>query len=424
MHKTDDFSIDQVSKVEGHAALDIKVRNKKVQYVRFKVEENKRFYTKAIRGKEATNLHQMTSRICGTCSIAHMTCCVHAVEDALNIQPTEQTRLLRQLSVNSLMIRDHALHLYFFCLPDLFRVDSILELAEKKKDLVHQALHVKDAGNNMGKIIAGRAVHPLFYTLGGFIKAPTNDDVKKVIKELKSVRSYALSLLDIFLKCDFDLSRDSVFLSLMSDDFNFLDGYIESSKGLCIPKYSYSDYLDREVLPYSQALGYKFEDDVFMLGAIARVNLNKDSLHRNTRRDCSLALKEFPSENIFDNNLAQALEIIHCIDSSIDILEASEFRKEAPVEPKQDSGQGVGVMEAPRGTLFYRLDIDKGIVKSGDIITPTQQNQIKIERDVAYLLPSILNKSREEIQWEIEKIVRAYDPCLSCASHFLKLNWI
>ena len=425
MHQTDDFSFDQVTKVEGHASLDIQVRNGKVKNVQFRIDENKRFYTQALRGKNALNLHQMTSRICGTCSIAHMTCCVEAVEKALGVVPSEQTKLLRSLSMHSLMIRDHALHLYFFCLPDIFGVDSILELAGKEPDLVHEALHVKEAGNLLSKTVAGRAVHPLYYRIGGFLKVPKREEIKKALKELRHSREYALRMIDVFLKCDFELNRDTTFIGLVSKNYNYTDGHIESSKGLCVPKQSYWNYLNRMVIPYSQATGFMFKGEEYMVSALSRMNLNKENLHKKTRKDARKALSVFPSKNIFHNNLAQAIEIVHSIDTAIDVLETRDFKQEKQSNVKPRAGEGIGVIEAPRGTLYYMVSVnDKGNVVWGNIITPTQQNQIKIERDIANYLPEILNLSRKEIRHEIEKVVRAYDPCLSCASHFLRLNWV
>jgi coenzyme F420-reducing hydrogenase alpha subunit len=435
MHKDEDvFSMEEnegehihlenITKMEGHGSLDIKIVNKKVKYVKLKITESKRFYTQAIRNKPAISLPLMTSRICGTCSIAHLSCCSEAVERAVGYVPTEQTLLLRKLSLYGMMIRDHALHLYLFCLPDLFGKDSILDFDDSQNEMIKKAFAIKGVGNNLSKAIAGRAVHATFAEVGKFSHIPDKDNVKKIIDELKSVRAYALDMIDPFYECTFNLERNINFVSLLTDDYSFLSGNVVDTKGESIPEEKYWDYLERVIIPYSEATGYKFEGDEYMVGALARLNLNRENLHRDTKKDSSKFLKAFPSKNIFHNNLAQAIEILHCIDHSIELLEANEFKEEhnEPVHVKE--GNGVGLLEAPRGTLYYMLSIGKtGKVNDGRIIVPTQQNQIGMEKSVGQIVEQNIDKDKKAIEFEIEKLIRAYDPCMSCASHFLKINW-
>jgi coenzyme F420-reducing hydrogenase alpha subunit len=373
--------------------------------------------------------HDCREGICGTCSIAHTNCCVEAVERSMGVRPSPQTDILRNLTMYSLMIRDHALHLYFFVAPDIFGADSILELAEKEKEFVHQALHIKEAGNMMSKVIAGRAVHPIYYRIGGFIKVPSPDEVKAILAELKGIRDSVISHIELFRNCDFVFRRKTNYVAMVSNDYNFLDdyqqGHIDSTTGVSIPDTDYWNHLNRVVIPYSQATGFSFEGEDYMVGALARMNLNRQNLHRDTKRDASSAIGMFPSDNIYHNNLAQAIEMLHSIDRSIELLETTKFTPEplTPITPK--AGDGVGVIEAPRGTLYYLLSIkNDGTAHWGNIVIPTAQNQIRIEKDIALLLPLIMDKPKEAIQLEIEKLVRAYDPCMSCASHFLRINWV
>jgi coenzyme F420-reducing hydrogenase alpha subunit len=422
--KTRHIHVKSISKIEGHGSLDIAIDGSKVKYVKLKITESKRFYTQAIRGKFAISLPLMTSRICGTCSIAHLTCCAEAVEDALEYTPTDQTLLLRKLSLYGMMIRDHALHLFLFCLPDLFGKDSVLDFEPPEDEMIKKAFAIKSAGNNLSKVIAGRAIHATFAEVGKFSHIPDQNSVKEVLKELKSVRDYAIEFIDIFYNCQFKLERDIAFVSLLTDDYSFLGGTVIDSNGEEISRTNYWDYLQKVIIPYSQATGYSFEGKEFMVGALARMNLNKKSLHTQTKKDVQKYASAFPSKNIFHNNLAQAIEILHCIDHSIELLESNEFKEETnePVVIKE--GDGVGMLGAPRGTLFYALSIDKaGMVKYGNIIVPTQQNQIAMEKSVVQLVEENIDQSRAKIEYEIEKLIRAYDPCMSCASHFLRINW-
>jgi coenzyme F420-reducing hydrogenase alpha subunit len=190
-----------------------------------------------------------------------------------------------------------------------------------------------------------------------------------------------------------------------------------------IPKESYWDFLNRVVIPYSQATGYNFSGEEYMVGALARMNLNRQSLNSRTKTDAARFMDVFPSKNIFHNNLAQSIEILHSIDSSIDLLEASEFKEEPKPTIPIRAGEGVGMLEAPRGTLYYMLSVDKaGKIQYGNIIVPTQQNQICMEKSVLELVEENINGGKKNIELEIEKLIRAYDPCMSCASHFLRIN--
>ncbi|MFH1294937.1 MAG: nickel-dependent hydrogenase large subunit [Candidatus Aenigmatarchaeota archaeon] len=426
MHKDMDITLDGLSKIEGHAELDIKVRGGKVVSARLGISENKRFFTQAIRGQDYRALPQKVSRICGTCSIAHQMACLEAIENALGIVPTTQTMTLRNLAMYGLMIRDHALHLYLFCLPDIYGKDSVLEFDGPLHELVHDAFDVKAVGNALSTLVAGRAVHPPLPQVGGFTRFPEESSVKEVIRQLKSIRPKALKLIDIFQKSDFKFEHDVKFVGLVNKDYNFLEGEIQSSDGLCIPESMFWEHLNRVVIPYSQATAFHFQGANYVVGALSRVNLNKDSLHPDTKKDAATALAAFPSKNLYHNNLAQAIELLHSVDRSIDILSNTDFKAEPLVQPASRNNQvtGVGVIEAPRGTLYYMLDMNKqGKVIYGNLVIPTAQNQMTMEKDIRKLVPTILHLPREGIEHEIEKLIRAYDPCMSCASHFLKVKW-
>ncbi|OGH77934.1 MAG: hypothetical protein A2469_03150 [Candidatus Magasanikbacteria bacterium RIFOXYC2_FULL_40_16] len=425
MHTHDlDISIDKISKIEGHADLDIKIRDGEVKEVNLRVMENQRFYTQAVQGKSIMAVPQLVSRICGTCSIAHLTGCIEAAEKAIGVTPSAQTILLRKLTMYSLMIRDHALHLYFFVLPDLFGIDSVLDLPEDKKEILHEALHVKEAGNNLSKLIAGRAVHAPFEQIGGFVNLPDPEETKKVVAELKSVRQYVMNLAEMFLSCNWDFKRQTNFVALATPDFSFLEGEILTSSGKRIQEKDFWEHLQSVVIPYSKASGFEFEGKEYMVGALARINLNKDNLHKNTKRDMARFLELFPSDNVCHNNLAQAIEIVHSIDHSIEILENTEFKKEEIAKPSRMSGEAVGVIEAPRGTLYYWLKVKDGNVEYANLVIPTAQNLVNMREDIKLMVSKLIDQGEETIRKEAEKLIRAYDPCMSCASHFLKINWL
>jgi len=428
MHRDLDLTINHVSKIEGHTALEIKVKDGKVEDVKLRITENMRFYETAIKGKNIAALPQMVSRICGTCSIAHLLCAIEAVEHAIDLKPTEQVITLRKLLMYGLYLRDHPLHLYLFALPDLFNKDSLLEFDDNdpiQHGLVHDAFALKKAGNNLSTMVGGRAVHAPFPMVGGFAKIPTKPEIDKVIAELKAVRPLVETCMKVFAECPFKFVRNAHYVSLTNDDFNFIDGEVCSTSGICIAEKDYGKYLETVLIPYSQSAGYKVRGKDFLVGALARINQNGKSLHPNTKKTAEKYLKMFPSNNVFHNNLAQAIETLHSIDASLEILEKTEFKPEPPVKIVPKEGEGIGVLEAPRGTLFYRVKVAAdGNITDGTIVVPTAQNQINIENDLKQLVQENINLPEAALQFECEKLIRAYDPCMSCACHFLKLKWV
>jgi len=200
---------------------------------------------------------------------------------------------------------------------------------------------------------------------------------------------------------------------------------IISSQRKIIPEADFWKHLHKVIIPYSQAAGFQFEGKDFMVGALARMNLNREKLHRQTKRDLAKYIRMFPSENIYHNNLAQAIEIMHCIDHSIELLETKDFKNEPKPEVEIREGRGIGVIEAPRGTLYYAMTLGKnGNIEYGNLVIPTAQNQIKMEKDIKCLVAQNIDKSKKFIYHEIEKLIRAYDPCMTCATHFLKIKWV
>jgi coenzyme F420-reducing hydrogenase alpha subunit len=372
------------------------------------------------------------SRICGTCSIAHLFASIEAIEKSQGIIPSAQTMMLRRLSYDGLMIRDHALHLYFFVLPDLLGIDSILDIPEDHDNLGHQLLHdsfdIKTVGSNLTTAIAGAIIHAPLPTIGGFFKMPDANGFPKLIEELERIRPLVLRGIDAFSKMPDSMVRNSDYLSLRNNDrFDFLEGVVVNSSGKTVPEEKFHDFLHSVVIPYSQAEGYVFEDtkDDYLVGALARINLGKDLLNQRTKTDASQYLNMFPSNNVYHNNLAQAIEMLQCVDDALDILRTINLVDEKPIAVPARAGIGVGVIEAPRGILYHMAETDeKGIIINYDVIVPTAQNQINIENDLKKYFEENLDKDETTLKLEAEKIIRAYDPCMSCATNFLKIEWI
>lgn len=427
MHNVDlDLQIENLTKIEGDAELEVKVEKGKVKDAKLKIRENRRFFSEAIIGKHALAIPQTVSRICGTCSTAHLLAFIASVENAFGLVPSTQTIEMRKLLMNGTHIRDHAMHLFLFCLPDYLRKDSVLDFDENQHELIHKAFDIKAAGNKLASLIGGRAVHSPFPVIGGFLKFPIKEEIKKTILELQKVRENVFDFIEIFYESNFKFESDSYFVALSNNDFNYITGEICSDEGKCIPNYSFGDYLDNIVIPYSQARGFTYTGKPYMVGALARINYNKTQLHKKTKKDCAKYLARFPSKNVFDNNLAQVIEIIHEIDSSLELLESLEITIEPIKKAEIKQGVGIGVVAAPRGLLYYKIMTENtGNISYANFVIPTAQNQVKMERDLGLLVQEKLDEGMEKsnIKKWMEMLIRAYDPCMSCASNFLKVKW-
>ena len=426
-----DITIDQITKIEGPAGLKVTVRDGQVSDLKFFIQDYRRFYTKAVQGKPAAAAPQFLSRICGTCSVSHLFASLEAVEKAMGITLSEQSRVLRRLAYDALMIRDHALHLYFFVMPDVLGIDSILDITENPEDPGHQLLHdsfdIKRLGSDISNAIIGAAIHAPLPTVGGFLKLPDPKQFPAFIERLEAIRSQVIRGIQLFYEWKQEFKRNSDYMCLRGvDRFDFINGHIITSDGLCVPETNFHEMLENVVIPYSHAEGYKLSSvhDDYLVGSLARINLNRDQLHPRTVKDISQYLKFFPSDNIYDNNLAQAIEILHCVDDAIDILKSIRIVNEKPVVATRKAGVGVGVVEAPRGILYHMAKTDEnGILIDYDVIVPTAQNQINIENDLKKFFNENLYKEEKELKLAAEQIIRAYDPCMSCATNFLKIEW-
>jgi coenzyme F420-reducing hydrogenase alpha subunit len=431
MHNVD-ITLDNITKIEGNAGLEVSIKDGKVEDLKFIISDYRRFYTEAVKGKPFIAAPSFLSRICGTCSVSHLFASIEAIEKTQGIVPSEQTMMLRRLAYDGLMIRDHALHLYFFVLPDLLGLDSILDIPDDENDkghvLLHDSFDIKRAGTNISNVVIGAAVHAPYPTPGGFIKLPDPAEFPKLVEELKKIRPQVIRGIQTFADWDINMTRNSDYMCLRNDKgFNFLDGKVINSTGLKVDESEFHSFLKSVVIPYSQAEGYVFSEvhEDYLVGSLARINFNKDQLHDKTRDDLGQILDIFPSNNVHHNNLAQAIEILHCVDEAIDILTTIEIKDEKPIRKPPQAGTGVGVIEAPRGILYHMAKTDeKGMLVDYDVIVPTAQNQINIENDLKKFFTENVDKEKEWLKIEAEKIIRAYDPCMSCATNFLKIDWI
>jgi len=423
--------MEHLTKIEGDASVSIHAEDGKVTEVKFGITDYKRFFTEAMKGKPIAAIPSHLARICGTCSNAHIMAAIEACENALDIQPTKQTEILRSLTMHGLIIRDHALHLYLFSMPDLFGKDAFLDFDESDEtqhQMLHDGFDIKAAGNYLATLIAGRSVHAMYPVIGGFLHFPSKEGIDEAVQKLESVREAVLRLIKVFQDAPNHFDRKTHYMALIADEgFGYINGKIKTSRGETFTEGEYRGLLEHTVMLQSQASAYKYKGESYLVGALARINIAKDNLHPKTKESAKEALALFPSTDIFHNNLAQAIEILHSVDESLDLLKNNTFVPEPIIKKPSREAIGIGVVEAPRGTLYHKVVLGAdGIIKEGEVIVPTGQNQINIEEDIGRLVEKLLAEglAEDKIPMEIEKLIRAYDPCMSCGAHFLKVNWI
>ena len=424
--------IDTITKIEGNAGLKVTIEDDAVKDLQFIVADYRRFFTMAVRGRRMIAVPSFLSRICGTCSVAHLFASLMAVESAQGITVTEQTKVLRRLAYDGLMIRDHALHLYFFVLPDVLGVDSILDIGDDPHDpghtLLHDSFDIKRLGTDISNTVVGAAIHAPWPTVGGSLKHPDPAKFPDLIARLEAIRPQVVRGIETFLGWEASLVRNTDYLALRNDSrFDFLEGDVVNSDGKRIARSEFDNYLQYVQIPHSHAEGYRFSDtgEDYLVGALARINLNRDILNSRTKGDAASALSAFPSNNVYHNNLAQAIEILQCVDDALDILRNLQVVDEKPVRVPAKAGTGVGIIEAPRGLLYHMAKVnEEGLIEDYDVIVPTAQNQINIENDLRDYFDKNLDKDEETLRMDAESIIRAYDPCMSCATNFLKIDWI
>ena len=429
------LTINHLTKIEGHATLTLQVDGVKVKKCELSSIEGSRYFEGIVKGRRYDEAPEITSRICGICSCAHTIAAIMAVEDGFGVQPSKQTMQLRKLLTIGERIRSHATHLYFLALPDYFGVDSAIAMLPKHKKEVQRALRLMKAGNEIIRTVGGRDLHPVSAQVGGFLRVPSAREMRALRESLKPMRADALATAKLFgnLKIP-EFERKTDCLSLYTGrDYPILEGRLKCETREFERK-DYGKYFREYQEPYSTANFVVKEGKSYMVGALARVNNNFKFLHPSARKIAADAGVVFPKCNPFLNNFAQSLELVHYAEESVGLCEKLENAKFEPLAPARvGKGKGATGIEVPRGILwhYYEFD-DRGVITGANIVTPTAQNLRNMQDDIRALLPGLLGKagkgkgglSKEKIVLEVEKLIRSYDPCFSCSTHFLKVKWL
>lgn len=439
MNRNVKVNVEYITRVEGHGNIVVNVKDNKIEECRLDIIESPRFFEGMLRGRSIFEAQHITSRICGICACGHTLASIQAAEDAIGFIPSEQTVKLRKLLLHLENLDSHLLHIYLLVAPDLLGVKSFVPLIDSHNKVVRRALRMKKLCNDACDILVGRHVHPISAIVGGFTKLPKEKDLDKLLDILTGLQPDMDATIELAKTLKFpDFKRETEYVGLVNDskEYPMLQGNLGSTDGLRLDKHDYRKITNEFVVSHSSAKHAKASRESYMVGALARFNLNSAKLHPKAKvLAAALGLKPV-CYNPFLNTVAQLIECVHSLEDSIMIIEGLKEKginhdevivvglnetNKITVQP----GNGVGAVEVPRGVLYHNYEVDEtGKIINANCIIPTSQNVNSIEYDMRKMVPEILDKSDEEITLLLEMLVRAYDPCISCSAHFLNVKFI
>jgi coenzyme F420-reducing hydrogenase alpha subunit len=418
--------VDHLARVEGEGALHLTIKDGEVTDLRLRLFEPPRFFEAFLRGREAREAPDLTARICGICPVAYQMSAVHALERAFGVTIDPAVRLLRRLYYCGEWIESHALHVHMLAAPDYLGCDSIITLAAKDRAAVERGLRLKKLGNAIVAQLGGRSVHPVGACLGGFTRIPTRGELTEFREDLLRARDDAVACVRWVTGFDLpDRTMNIEFVSLRHpDDYPMNEGRIVSSRGLDSAPEAFDDCFEEHQVPHSNALHARVRGrGPYFLGPLARINLNADRLGPAVAEVARETGIPWPNANPSTSVVARAVEILYAIEEARRIVEVYEPPAAPHAEVTPRAGVGRAITEAPRGSLYHAYEVDaQGIIRTARIVPPTSQNQAQIEADLRALAPEILRRPAAEARRMCEIAIRNYDPCISCSTHFLRLE--
>ena len=419
--------IEYLTRVEGEGGVYVRSEGGELREVKINIFEPPRFFEAFLRGRYFQEVPDIVARICGICPVAYQMSAVHALESALGVTPPPEIRALRRLLYCGEWIESHALHIYLLNAPDFLGYESAIAMAADHPKEVERALRLKKIGNRLLEILGGRATHPVSVCVGGFYKAPRRKELTDISADLLWALEAAKETLALVCTLPFpSFAPDYEFVSVSHpNEYPMNERRIVSSKGVDIDPEDFEHVFLEEHVERSTALHSVRADDgsSYFVGPLARINLNIDKLMPQALAAARACGVSWPCRNPYMGIVARAVELIHACEEALAIIETYREPASSRVEFKVRAGEGCAATEAPRGLLYHRYRInDQGLVEFARIIPPTAQNLRRMEDDLKGILPGVLDQSEAEIAQVCEKLIRSYDPCISCSTHFLKLR--
>lgn len=426
MSKNISINVPILARVEGEGALELHIRNRKIKTLKLKIYEPPRLFEQFLEGRSYTDVLDFVARICGICPVAYQMSSAQAIEHCFGIQPTPWVRTVRRLFYCGEWLESHSMHIHFLALPDFLGFKSVPEMAKVYPDEVRRGMRLQALGNDLIKLLGGRSVHPVGACVGGFYKAPDCSAINIMLDKVKARLDDCEALIRWIAGLSLpDNSHEFTSVSLYHPtEYPINEGRLVSDHGLNISIEEFDTYFKESQVPYSNALHCLLQGKPYLVGPLARLN----NCFGHLPVPIHLLLHDLkinvPSRNMYHSIIARAVEIYYAVLESIRILEQYKVPNQSHPEVAPHAGVGFGCTEAPRGMLWQRYEFDdEGLVTSARIVPPTSQNQARIEEDLRISLSQFgLDKDEDILRSYSEMIIRNYDPCISCSTHFLKIK--
>ena len=415
-----------LTRVEGEGALDLRIRDGAITQLRLRIFEPPRLFEKLLEGRPWSDVIDIVARICGICPVAYQMTAAQALEGLFGVTVDPAIAALRRAMYCAEWIESHALHIHLLAAPDFLGFDSVTAMAERHPEAVRRGLHLQGLGNRLLALLGGRSVHPVSVCVGGFTRLPEREALDALLADYRAALPMAEELVAWTAALELpQTTQDFPVVALRHPtDYPIERGRIVSSEGLDIAPADFTDHFHETQVPYSNALHCHLHGRPYLVGPLARLNLNRDRLPEPVAAALARTGIAFPSANPFHAIVARAVEILLAFHDVIRILEHWQAPARARVPVTVRGGVGTGCTEAPRGILWHRYELDEtGRVRAATITPPTSQNQARIEQDLREALPHFgLDRPDSELRAFAEQVIRNYDPCISCATHFLRLQ--
>lgn len=419
------IAVGTIARVEGEGALRVTVKDGSVQDVELQIFEPPRFFEAFLQGRHYDEVPDIVARICGICPVAYQMSAVHAIEQIFGLHVDGALRDLRRLIYCGEWIESHALHVFMLQAPDFLGYHSGIAMAKDHSAVVTRGLRLKKAGNAIMTLLGGRSVHPVSVKVGGFSRVPLRRELDGLKDELLWARDAAAETVRWVAGFEYpEFTPDYTCVALRHpDEYPFNEGRIVTGTGLDISVDEFERHFSEHQVSYSNALHCTLQGAPYLVGPLARVNLNHDRLPQTVMQVLAETGLSLPLRNPFHGIVARSIEILYAFEESLRLIDRYEPPSAPSLSVTVRAGTGMACTEAPRGILYHRYRVDgDGVIRESKIVPPTSQNQGRIEQDLRLFLPRVLDRSNEEASLACERVIRCYDPCISCATHFLKLD--
>lgn len=415
-----------LTRVEGEGALDLVIKNQEITELKLRIFEPPRFFEKFLEGREYPEVIDIVARVCGICPVAYQMSAVEALEQIFNLEINDWTHNMRRLHYCGEWIQSHALHIHLLALPDFLGFQEAISMSKKHPLEVERGFNLQKLGNELVGFQGGRSVHPVGVQVGGFFNSPSIEQAQSLAKKVSEQIPQAQDLINWLATIEVpEVNQDFISVALSHpEEYPMIARRIVTSDGLDIDISEFDQHFKEKHIPHSTALHAYYKDKPYLVGPIARLNLHQDKLPAETKAILDQLDIKFPSKNIYHSMLARAIEIHAALIEAKQLLAQYQPAEQSATEVSIKAGIGFGASEAPRGMLWHTYQVDdNGLVKAARLVPPTSQNQAQMEHDIAVSLTNLgLDKPADIIQFEAERVIRNYDPCISCATHFLKVK--